>query len=51
MRINSEVWKQLKEAIEVELNLDPYISDISINYQIRNVKEKNYLRFNVKTEQ
>jgi len=51
MRINSEVWKQLKESIEEELKLDPYISDISINYQVRKVKERNYLRFNVKTEQ
>jgi len=54
MEINSKAWSQLKKDIEKHLKNDPLISDVSINYQIREKKVgqlKNILRFNIKIEQ
>ena len=54
MEINSKAWSQLKKDIEKHLKNVPLISDVSINYQIREKKVgqlKNILRFNIKIEQ
>jgi len=48
--INAALWEKLKNDIEIELKRDPYISDISINYQVKIAKDKNYLRFNIKID-
>jgi len=51
MIISIAAWQKLKNDIEIQLKLDSNISDVSINYQVKIVKNKNYLRFNVKIEQ
>tara|TARA_B110000285_G_C14878885_1_gene492878 strand:+ start:235 stop:390 length:156 start_codon:yes stop_codon:yes gene_type:complete len=50
MKVNEAAWEQLKKQIEFYTEDDTSISDISINYQVRNVKNKNYLRLNIKTD-
>ncbi len=50
MIVNEAAWEQLKKQIEFYTEADTSISDISINYQVRNVKNKNYLRLNIKTD-
>ena len=48
MNINSAAWQQVKDSIEEHINNDPMISDVSINYQIKDLgKTKNYLKLNV----
>ena len=50
MIINNAAWAKLKNDIEIQLKHDLNISDVSINYQIKKVTNKNYLRYNIKIE-
>ena len=47
MWVNEAAWEKLKKQIEFYTEADPSISDISINYQVKPVKNKNYLRLNI----
>ena len=48
MRVNNEIWKQLKEQIEHFTNSDDNITDVTINYQVKQSKDKNYLKLSIK---
>jgi hypothetical protein len=48
--VSEAVWKRLKEQIEYHIKADTSISDISINYQIKKAKNRNYLRLNITTD-
>ena len=51
MKVNEEAWRQVKEAIEKHTNEDDMITDVSINYHVKDLgKTKNYLRLNIKLE-
>jgi hypothetical protein len=50
MIVNEAAWKQLKEQIEYHTKSDTSISDISINYQVKKAKNRNYLRLNITTD-
>tara|TARA_R100001460_G_scaffold104507_2_gene150255 strand:+ start:451 stop:624 length:174 start_codon:yes stop_codon:yes gene_type:complete len=47
MRVNEAAWEKLKKQIEHYTEADPSISDISINYQVKLAKNRNYLRLNI----
>ena len=47
MRVNEAAWEKLKKQIEHYTEADTSISDISINYQVKKAKNRNYLRFNI----
>jgi len=47
MRVNEAAWEKLKKQIEFYIEADPSISDISINYQVKETKNRNYLRLNI----
>jgi len=47
MRVNEAAWEKLKKQIEQYTEADPSISDISINYQVKPAKNRNYLRLNI----
>jgi hypothetical protein len=48
MRVNNEIWKQLKEQIEHFTNSDENITDVTINYQVKPSKDRNFLKLSVK---
>ena len=48
--VSEAAWQRLKEQIEYHVKADTSISDISINYQIKKAKNRNYLRLNVTTD-
>tara|TARA_R110000764_G_scaffold11041_2_gene33363 strand:+ start:601 stop:774 length:174 start_codon:yes stop_codon:yes gene_type:complete len=50
MRVNEAAWEKLKKQIEFYTEADTSISDISINYQVKPAKNKNYLRLNLKID-
>ena len=47
MKVNDAAWKKLKKQIEYYTDADTSISDISINYQVKETNNKNYLRLNI----
>ena len=47
MKVNDAAWEKLKKQIEYYTDADTSISDISINYQIKETNNKNYLRLNI----
>lgn len=47
MIVNEAAWEKLKKQIEHHTESDPSISDISINYQVKETKNRNYLRLNI----
>ena len=47
MKVNEAAWEKLKKQIEHYTEADPSISDISINYQVKETKNRNYLRLNI----
>ena len=51
MIVSEAAWKRLKEQIEYHVKADSSISDISINYQVKKAKNRNYLRLNVTTDE
>ena len=50
MRVIEAAWEKLKKQIEYYTEADPSISDISINYQVKETKNRNYLRLNIKID-
>ena len=50
MKVNEAAWEKLKKQIEFYTEADTSISDISINYQVKPAKNKNYLRLNLKID-
>jgi len=49
MKVNQAAWDDLKKLIEHYTEQDGNITDITINYQVKEVKElKNYLHLNIK---
>jgi len=47
MRVNEAAWEKLKKQIEHHTEADTSISDISINYQVKETKNRNYLKLNI----
>jgi len=47
MKVNDAAWEKLKKQIEYHTEADTSISDISINYQVKETKNRNYLRLNI----
>ena len=47
MIVNEAAWEKLKKQIEYYTEADTSISDISINYQVKPAKNKNYLRLKI----
>lgn len=49
MKISEETWSQLKEEIETSVSKDPNITDVIVNYQLKeNNGTKNILTYSVK---
>ena len=51
-KLNNAAWQQLKDRIEVFLEIDSNITDVMINYQIKiaDKEVKNYLKMDIKIE-
>ena len=47
MIVNEAAWEKLKKQIEFYTEQDSEISDVQINYQIKERKNKNYLKLNI----
>jgi hypothetical protein len=49
MKVNQTAWDNLKEQIEIHLDEDCNLTDIAINYQIKEASfgTRNYLNLNV----
>lgn len=48
MKVNAAAWNDLKKLIEHHTDIDSNITNITINYQVKEVKDnKNYLQINV----
>lgn len=47
MVVNEAAWKKLKEQIELYTKQDSDITDVHINYQVKEAKNKNYLKLNI----
>lgn len=48
MKVNDAVWNGLKKQIEDFTEQDKEITDITISYQVKRSKNKNYLKLTVK---
>ena len=48
MKVSNAVWNGLKEQIEHFTEVDNEITDITITYQVKPSKNKNYLKLTVK---
>jgi len=48
MKVSNAVWDGLKKQIEHFTEQDKEITDITITYQVRPAKNKNYLKLTVK---
>jgi len=47
MIVNEEAWEKLKKQIEYHTQQDSEITDVHINYQVKERKNKNYLKLNI----
>tara|TARA_R110001606_G_C14979606_1_gene604240 strand:- start:55 stop:210 length:156 start_codon:yes stop_codon:yes gene_type:complete len=48
MKVNNSVWDALKSTIEMHTEQDPNITDVLINYQVKeNNGIKNIIKLNV----
>ena len=47
MIVNEAAWEKLKKQIEYHTEQDDNITDVSINYQVKESKNKNYLKLNI----
>ena len=47
MEINKAAWEKLKKQIEYHIQQDSEITDVHINYQVKETKNKNYLKLNI----
>tara|TARA_R110000868_G_scaffold16803_4_gene74530 strand:- start:7743 stop:7931 length:189 start_codon:yes stop_codon:yes gene_type:complete len=52
MKLNHAAWQDLKDRIEVFLDVDPNITDVIINYQVKESKKgnKNFLKMDYKID-
>ena len=47
MEVNEAAWEKLKKQIEFHTKQDSEITDVQINYQVKEAKNKNYLKLNI----
>ena len=47
MIVNEAAWEKLKKQIEFHTEQDSEITDVQINYQVKEKKNKNYLKLNI----
>ena len=47
MIVNEAAWEKLKKQIEYHTEQDDNITDVQINYQVKESKNKNYLKLNI----
>ena len=50
MEVNEAAWEKLKKQIEFHTEQDSEITDVQINYQVKETKNKNYLKLNITIE-
>jgi len=50
MIVNEAAWEKLKKQIEFYTEQDNDITDVQINYQVKEKKNKNYLKLNLKID-
>ena len=47
MKVNEAAWEKLRKQIEYHTEQDSDITDVHINYQVKERKNKNYLKLNI----
>ena len=47
MEVNKVAWEKLRKQIEYHTQQDSDITDVHINYQVKERKNKNYLKLNI----
>jgi len=47
MIVNEAAWDKLKKQIEFHTEQDSEITDVQINYQVKETKNRNYLKLNI----
>jgi hypothetical protein len=47
MEVNKAAWEKLRKKIEYHTEQDSDITDVHINYQVKERKNKNYLKLNI----
>ena len=47
MEVNKAAWEKLKKQIEFHTEQDSEITDVQINYQVKEKKNRNYLKLNI----
>jgi len=47
MIVNEAAWEKLRKQIEFHTEQDSDITDVHINYQVKERKNKNYLKLNI----
>jgi hypothetical protein len=47
MEVNEAAWEKLKKQIEFHTEQDSEITDVQINYQVKETKNRNYLKLNI----
>ena len=47
MIVNEAAWEKLKKQIEFHTKQDSEITDVQINYQVKETKNRNYLKLNI----
>ena len=47
MEVNKAAWEKLRKQIEFHTEQDTEITDVQINYQVKEKKNKNYLKLNI----
>ena len=47
MIVNEAAWEKLKKQIEFHTEQDSEITDVQINYQVKEKKNRNYLKLNI----
>jgi len=47
MIVNEAAWEKLRKQIEFHTEQDSEITDVHINYQVKERKNKNYLKLNI----
>ena len=50
MEVNKAAWEKLRKQIEYHTQQDSEITDVHINYQVKERKNKNYLKLNIKID-
>tara|TARA_B100000768_G_scaffold84613_1_gene80021 strand:- start:1818 stop:1967 length:150 start_codon:yes stop_codon:yes gene_type:complete len=48
MKVSQAIWDGLKKQIEYHTEQDKEITDVTITYQVRPSKERNFLKLTVK---